>query len=86
MDKVDIDAKRIDRQEAILRAMTPEERRRPELLNASRKRRIAAGSGTRVEEINRLLKSYEQTKSLLKRFNKNPKAFGGMGGMNGLGM
>ena len=86
MDKVDIDAKRIDRQEAILRAMTPEERRRPELLNASRKRRIAAGSGTRVEEINRLLKSYEQTKALLKRFNKNPKAFGGMGGMNGLGM
>ena len=69
MDKVDIDAKRIDRQEAILRAMTPEERRRPELLNASRKRRIAAGSGTRVEEINRLLKSYEQTKALLKRFN-----------------
>ena len=69
-----------------LDAMTPEERRRPELLNASRKRRIAAGSGTRVEEINRLLKSYEQTKSLLKRFNKNPKAFGGMGGMNGLGM
>lgn len=86
MDKVDIDAKRIDRQEAILRAMTPEERRRPELLNASRKRRIAAGSGTRVEEINRLLKSYEQTKALLKRFNKNPKAFGGLGGMNGLGM
>lgn len=86
MDKVDIDAKRIDRQEAILRAMTPEERRKPELLNASRKRRIAAGSGTKVEEINRLLKSYEQTKSLLKRFNKNPKAFGGMGGMNGLGM
>ena len=77
---------RYDVLEARMAAMTPEERRRPELLNASRKRRIAAGSGRSVEEINRLLKSYEQTKALLKRFNKNPKAFGGMGGMNGLGM
>lgn len=48
--------------------MTPKERVRPDILNSSRKKRIAAGSGTTVEEVNRLLKQYEQTKELMKRF------------------
>ena len=48
--------------------MTPYERDHPDVLNSSRKRRIAAGSGTSVEEVNRLLKQYEQTKQLMKQF------------------
>ena len=45
--------------------MTPRERRNPELLNASRKKRIAAGSGTTVQEVNRLLKQFEQTRKMM---------------------
>ncbi len=56
--------------EAILSSMTPEERRRPEILNASRRRRIAAGSGTTVQEVNQLIKQYRQIKKLMKRLNK----------------
>ena len=48
--------------------MTERERVRPDIINSSRKKRIAAGSGTSVEEVNRLLKQYEQTKDLMKRF------------------
>ena len=63
-----IDQKATARVEAIIRSMTPRERRNPELLNASRKKRIAAGSGTTVQEINRLLKQFEQSRQLMKRF------------------
>ena len=63
-----IDEKQIGRTEAIILSMTPKERVRPDILNSSRKKRIAAGSGTTVEEVNRLLKQYEQTKELMKRF------------------
>lgn len=84
ISKANIDSKRIDRQKAIIRAMTFEERAKPELLNASRRRRIAAGSGVKVEEVNRLIKSYEQMKSMMKTLNKNPRALGGMGGMGGM--
>ncbi len=90
MDKADVDNQKIIRQLAILRSMTYAERENPNLLNASRRRRIAAGSGTKVEEVNRVIKTYDQMKNLLKRFNKNPKAMqsmlGGMGGgMGGFG-
>jgi signal recognition particle subunit SRP54 len=50
--------------------MTPKERRHPQVLNASRKRRIAKGSGTSVEEINRLLRQYGQMRKLMKRLGK----------------
>jgi signal recognition particle subunit SRP54 len=84
MDKADVDNQKIVRQLAILRSMTYAERENPNLLNASRRRRIAAGSGTKVEEVNRVIKTYDQMKVMLKRFNKNPKAMqnmlGGMGG------
>ena len=68
MDKqlrdVDIDDRVLLRTEAILYSMTDQERRKPELLNASRKKRIAAGCGLKVEDVNRLLKQYEQMKKM----------------------
>ena len=63
-----VDEKALARTEAIILSMTPYERTHPGTLNSSRKKRIAAGSGTTVEEINRLLKQYEQTKDMMKRF------------------
>jgi signal recognition particle subunit SRP54 len=56
-----------NRAEAIIRSMTPKERRRPEILNASRKRRIAAGSGTQVQDVNELLKQFDQARQMAKR-------------------
>ena len=63
-----IDEKAMGRVEAIIKSMTPKERAKPDILNSSRKRRIAAGSGTSVEEVNRLLKQFEQVKKLMKQF------------------
>ena len=64
-----IDEKALAHQQAIIRAMTADERRRPDIvLNASRKKRIAVGSGTTVEEINKLLKQFEQIRKLMKQF------------------
>ena len=65
-----IDEKAFTRTEAIILSMTPEERRRPDILNASRKRRIAAGCGMKVEDINRLLKQYEQSNKMMKQMTK----------------
>lgn len=66
-----IDEKMLGRQEAIIHAMTPAERTKPSILNASRRQRIAAGSGTSVEEVNKLLKQYEQICKMMKQFS-NP--------------
>ena len=68
-----IDEKAIGRTEAIIKSMTKEERAKPEILGASRKRRIAAGSGTSVEEVNRLLKQFEQVTKLMKQFSNPAK-------------
>ncbi len=65
--------------EAILNSMTPQERRNPKILNASRKRRIARGSGTQVQDINRLLKQYREARRMFKRIGKM-----GMRGLSGL--
>ncbi|MGM9645910.1 MAG: signal recognition particle protein, partial [Eubacteriales bacterium] len=66
--------------EAIILSMTPKEREKPELLNSSRKKRIAAGSGTSVEEINKLLKQFEQMKKMMKQLSTGKfKGFGGFG-------
>ena len=67
-----LDEKAIGRTEAIIKSMTRKEREKPEILNASRKKRIAQGSGTTVEEVNKLLKQFEQTRALMKQFS-NPK-------------
>ncbi|MBR0353307.1 MAG: signal recognition particle protein [Oscillospiraceae bacterium] len=92
-----IDDKAMARQEAIILSMTPAERENPSLLNSSRKKRIAAGSGTAVVDVNRLLKQYESMQQMMKQFSgKNMKKlqrkmgrFGGMGGgfsgMSGFG-
>ena len=68
LNNAKIDEKALAHTEAIILAMTPYERNHPDVLNSSRKRRIAAGSGRSVEEVNRLLKQYEQTKQLMKQF------------------
>ena len=68
-----IDEKMMAHQEAIIKAMTKQERAKPEILGASRKKRIAQGSGTSVEEVNRLLKQFEQIRSLMKSFSNPAK-------------
>jgi len=67
---VDIDEKELVKIEAIINSMTPEERRKPNIINASRKRRIAMGSGTTVQDVNRLLKQFEEMQKLLKQLNR----------------
>ena len=67
-----IDERAIARTEAIIKSMTKREREKPDILNASRKKRIAQGSGTTVEEVNKLLRQFEQTRTLMKQFS-DPK-------------
>ena len=67
LNNVSIDPKQMAHIEAIILSMTPAERRNPDILKASRKRRIAAGSGRSVEEVNRLLKQFEQMKVMIKQ-------------------
>jgi signal recognition particle subunit SRP54 len=78
--------KALARVEGIINAMTPEERRHPALLKASRKRRIAAGSGVQVQEINRLLNQFEQMQKMMKMMSKGgmAKMMRGMKGMKGM--
>ena len=64
---VDIDDRDMDRMAAIILSMTKEERAKPSIINPSRKRRIAAGSGMRVDDVNRLLRQFEQTQKLIKQ-------------------
>lgn len=74
-----IDEKELGRTEAIILSMTREERNRPSLLNASRKKRIASGSGTQVQDVNRLLKQFENTRTMMKQFgNMSKKRKGSM--------
>lgn len=73
-----IDEKMLARQEAIIKSMTMQERINPDIIGASRKRRIARGSGTSVEEVNRLLRQFEQIKKLMKQFS-NPSKTGRFG-------
>ena len=73
-----IDEKALGRTEAIILAMTQKEREKPDIINASRKKRIAAGSGTSVEEVNKLLRSFDQIKKLMKQFS-DPKKMRGFG-------
>ncbi len=73
LDDVDIDDRALDWTEAIILSMTPEERSKPDLINPSRKRRIAAGSGRSVEEVNRLLKQLKDMQKMMRRFNGKGK-------------
>ena len=81
--KVKMDDKVMGRTEGIINAMTPQERVKPDILKASRKRRIAAGAGVTVQEVNRLLAQFEQTQKMMKMMNKGgmAKMLRGMKGM-----
>lgn len=74
-----VDEKEFARVEAIIRSMTPKERQKPETINGSRRKRIAAGSGMRVQDVNRLLKNFEDSKKMMKRMQGMAK-FASKGG------
>ena len=78
-----VDEKRVARLEAIIQSMTPHERAKPEVLKASRKRRIAAGAGVTVQEVNQLLNQFEQAQKMMKMVAKGnlQKMMRGMRGM-----
>lgn len=92
----DIDDKQLVHVEALIRSMTPAERENPKLINPSRKRRIAAGSGQKVEDVNKLLRQFEQMQKMMKQFSGKGKKgkmsrrallrnMGNMGNMGGMG-
>ena len=90
-----VDDKMFNQMEAIINSMTMKERQRPELIKGSRKKRIAAGSGTQVQDVNRMLKQFTQMQKMMKKMQKggmkgmmrNMQGMmgGGMGGMGGFG-
>jgi len=73
LKSANLDDKLLKRQEAIISSMTPEERRNPKILHAKRKKRVAAGSGTSVQDVNKLLKQYEKMAEMMKKMNKMGK-------------
>ena len=77
LKNMEVDDSELVRIEAIINSMTPQERRQYNILNGSRRRRIANGSGTTVQDVNRLLKNYAQVMKMMKKMSK--------GGMRGLG-
>ena len=91
MKNIQVDEKALAHTEAIILSMTPQERENPGIIAASRKKRIAAGCGLKVEDVNKLLKSFEQMRSLIKQFSgpgagkkmKRMRGFGGFGGFPG---
>ena len=84
LEKTNVDDKMIARQLAILSSMTPGERRRPEIVKASRKQRVAAGSGTTVQEVNKLMKQHKEASRMVKRVKKMGKKGLMRGGLGGL--
>ena len=87
---VDVDDRQLDRMRAIIQSMTVKERRNPDIINPSRKRRIAAGCGMQVEDVNRLLNQYRQMQKMFKQMNSGSmkrklKRMGITGGGNGMG-
>ena len=87
MDKAERDVRRM---EGMIRAMTPQERQKPEIIKASRKRRIAIGAGVQVQDVNRMLNQFEQMRTMMKKMKggglfKMMKRMGGMKGLPGMG-
>ena len=90
MKDLKVDEKAMAHTEAIILSMTPKERENPDIIGASRKKRIAAGAGVRVEDVNKLLKSFDQMRKLIRQFSgpgagKKMKRMKGMGGLGGFG-
>ena len=88
MKNIQLDEKAMAHTEAIILSMTPKERENPGIIGASRKKRIAAGCGLKVEDVNRLLKSFDQMRAMIKQFSgpgmgKKMKRMRGMGGFGG---
>ena len=91
LKNIQFDEKAMAHTEAIILSMTPKERENPGIIGASRKKRIAAGAGLKVEDVNRLLKSFDQMRSMIKQFSgpgagkkmKRMRGFGGFGGFPG---
>ena len=80
-----LDGSRLKRTEAIVLSMTPEERRRPEIIRGTRRQRIAAGSGTNLMQVNQLIKQFGQMRKMMKSPKKMKQMMGAMGGMDGMG-
>ena len=82
----DMQEKQIRRTEGIINSMTAAERAKPELIKASRKRRIAAGAGVPVQEVNRMLKQFDQMQAMMKQMKKGglAKMMRGLGALKGL--
>ena len=90
MKDLKVDEKAMAHTEAIILSMTPKERENPDIIGASRKKRIAAGAGVRVEDVNKLLKSFEQMRKMIRQFSgpgagKKMKRMKGMAGLPGMG-
>jgi signal recognition particle subunit SRP54 len=83
LSTANLDDRLLKRQHAIITSMTPKERRNPKLLDAKRKRRIAAGSGTKVEDVNKLVKMHRQMADMMKAMGKNRGAMARMLGIGG---
>lgn len=73
LKQIDFDGKEMKHLEAIIYSMTPEERRKPEILNGSRRKRIADGSGTRIQDVNRLVKQFKEMKKQMKRMRNGKR-------------
>lgn len=92
-DEIEVDERQFDRMQAIILSMTPQERTKPDIINPSRKRRIAAGCGMQIEDVNKLLSQYRQMQKMFKQFSgksskkmrKRMMNMVGMNGMNGMG-
>ena len=90
LKNVQVDEKALGRTEAVIQSMTPYERENPSCLNHSRKRRIAAGAGVKVEDVNKLLKSFEMMQTMVRQFSgggkrKKNRGLGSMPGLPGMG-
>ena len=79
LGNIEIDEKQVARTQAIIKSMTPKERRKPDILNASRRRRIARGSGTTIQEVNRLINQFEATRKMMRQFTGKGKKGGKKG-------
>ena len=84
LEGANLDPRRVRHMEAIVRSMTPQERKRPEVLNGSRRARIARGSGRPVHEVNRLLKQFKEMRTMMKRMGKMMPGSGRAGGLDSL--
>jgi signal recognition particle subunit SRP54 len=81
---VDIDNKSFDKIEAIIKSMTPKERENPSLMNGNRRKRIADGSGSNIQEVNRLMKQFDDMRKMMKAVSNPAKMAGMMKAMQGV--